>query len=434
MKKYIYILLILIACQDAKLNQGQSADNVIPVAKGVATVVDRLLLSKAVEEIELIALETTEASLFNSSKIKSIVLSPGYIFISTMDRILCFDDKGKYIRDIGHLGQGNIDYNYCNGIGVDSDKRMVYVASGLGSNNELKSYSFDGVYLHTMPVAKYGVQMASSSYHREERGYCFINNKHLFRRLLPVHDGSKDTWQILLKDTLGNIVDKIYDPACVAHNKEMVKAGGIPISQLPYVWGTFSPMMNLFHDNINVLFEANDTIYTYLQDKKKICPRYIMDTNRSAKMGFEDLRVLGKSDAYFKEIIAREVYESKDYLYISVERNDNAYLVEWNKNDGSICSIRNKGEIKDAILGGKIRRTLDGGWTNDICGGPLFYPEHHNDNQWIGVYDVESLLKLDLEKLKKEKVLNPGRRDELVGLIENMTEDSNPIVVVATLK
>ena len=151
-------------------------------------------------------------------------------------------------------------------------------------------------------------------------------------------------------------------------------------------------------------------------------------------MGFEDLRVLGKSDAYFKEIIAREVYESKDYLYISVERNDNAYLVEWNKNDGSICSIRNKGEIKDAILGGKIRRTLDGGWTNNICGGPLFYPEHHNDNQWIGVYDAESLLKLDLEKLKKEKVLNPGRRDELVGLIENMTEDSNPIVVVATLK
>lgn len=434
MKKYIFLLLIIVACQDNTLKEKRTFDIVVPVAKGVSTVVDKLLLSKAVDDVELVALESNDVSLFNYSKIRNIILTSNYIFVNTMDRVLCFNRQGKYIRDIGRLGQGNSDYNYCGGIGADSTKQVIYVASGLGSNNVLNTYSFDGRFIGAMHIAKYGAQMASSSFHREERGYCFIHNNHVFRRLLPIYDGSDDIWQIELKDTLGNIIDRIYDPICVKYYKKMVKSDGIPINSLPYIWGTFSPMLNFFHDNINILFEANDTIYSYLPDKKEIRTKYIMDMNRKDNLSFEDLRVLGKSDEYFEEIVAREIYETTDYLYISVEKDDCAYLVEWNKKSDSICSIRNKGEIKDAILGGKIRKTLEPGWTNDICGGPLFYPDHHNCNQWIGIYNAENLLKLNKQKIKEEKVLCPFLRNQLVNIIENINEDSNPVIVIATLK
>lgn len=94
MKTYIYIILLLFtACQDAKVKNSSSLSNVIPVEKGVATVVDKLLLSKAVERIDLIALETNDASIF--AGIRNLELAPQYIFINTMDRVLCFDRNGK---------------------------------------------------------------------------------------------------------------------------------------------------------------------------------------------------------------------------------------------------------------------------------------------------------------------------------------------------
>lgn len=433
MKKYVYIILLFVACQNSKVKDDLYFNNVIPLEKGVATVVDKLLLSKAVEHIELIALETNDASIF--AGIRNIELAPQYIFINTMTRVLCFDRNGKYIRDIGQLGQGNIDYNYCDGIGVDSVKQRVYVASGLTSNNELKSYSFNGKYLGTLSIAKRGAFMISSTDHRERRDYCYVDGRHIFRRLLPVNDGSNDTWQIMYQDTVTRILDKIYDPACINHEREMTRQDkGISAEQFRYIWGSHSPMMNFFQNQTNILFDTNDTIYSYSPHTKKLEYRYVLDTRRNSQLSFEDMRVLGKSDAYFKEIIAKEIYESKDYFYISAVKDDWAYLIEWNKNDGNICSIRNKGIIRDGSMGGKTRKTLESGWTNDICGGPLFYQDHHNRNQWIGVYYAEDLLNLDLEALKNEKVLCPDQRDQLVNIIENVTEDSNPVIVVATLK
>ena len=433
MKKYVYILLLLVACQNSKVKDNSSLNNVIPVERGVATVVDQLLLSKAVEQIELIALETNDASVF--ANIRNVVLAPQSIFINTMTRVLCFDRNGRYVRDIGCLGQGDIDYNYCDGIGVDSVKQRIYIASGLTSNNELKSYSFNGKYQGSLSIAKRGASMISSTDHRERRDYCYVNGRHVFRRLLPVNDGSNDIWQIMYQDTLARVLDKIYDPACINHEKELMREDkGISTEQFRYIWGSHSPMMNFFQDKTNVLFDANDTIYSYSPDTKKLECRYIMDTHRNPQLSFEDMRILGKSDTYFKEIIAKEIYEAKDYLYISAEKDDWAYLIEWNKNDGSICSIRNKGIIKESRMGGKIRKTLESGWTNDLSGGPLFYQDHHTHNQWIGVYYAEDLLNLDLDALKNEKVLCPSQRDKLVQIIENMTEDSNPVIVVATLK
>lgn len=434
MKKYIYIILLLfIGCQDSKIKNSSSLSNVIPVEKGVATVVDKLLLSKSVEHIDLIALETNDKSIF--ADIRNIVLAPQYIFINTMERVLCFDRNGKYMRDIGQLGQGDVDYNYSCGIGLDSANQIVYIASGLSSNNELKKYSFDGKYLGSLSIAKRGAFMNSSTDHRELRDYHYVNGRHVFRRMLPINDGSNDIWQIMHQDTLARVLDKIYDPACINHEKEMTrKDEGIPTEQFRYIWGSHSPMMNLFQNQINIMFDANDTIYSYSPDTKKLECRYVMDTHRNPQLSFEDMRVLGKSDTYFKEIIAKEIYEAKDYLYISAEKDDWAYLIEWNKKDGSICSIRNKGIVKESRFGGKIRKTLESGWTNDICGGPLFYQDHHTRNQWIGVYYAEDLLNLDLEALKNEKVVCPAQRDKLVNIIDNMTEDSNPVIVIATLK
>lgn len=68
---------------------------------------------------------------------------------------------------------------------LDSANQIVYVASGLSSNNELKKYSFDGKYLGSLSIAKRGAFMNSSTDHRELRNYpgdSSCNTKGVIRR------------------------------------------------------------------------------------------------------------------------------------------------------------------------------------------------------------------------------------------------------------
>ena len=196
------------------------------------------------------------------------------------------------------------------------------------------------------------------------------------------------------------------------------------------------PMMNLYGNRTNVLFELSDTIYQYDTDSYEIKPRYILDTERNRDLNFYAMTRNGKSRKYMKEIIPKEVYETRDYIYISADKDDCSYLVEWNKQTGEICSVRNQGEVKEVRPGTFFRRTLEAGWVNDISGGLNFYPDYHSgNNEWIAIIPAEDLLKVDLEHLKKADVKSPVLRDKLVKIIEGLDEEvDNPVLMIVKLK
>ena len=420
----------LAACGSKK--EATERSNVIPVAEGVANVVDGLLLSKAVDSIEIVSLETTDRSVFNYAKIRNIVVSPELILVNTMGQVLCFSREGKYLRDIGQLGQGDVDFQYCSGIGIDEDNRCIYVASGFGGENEVKVYSYGGDFLRGMPVAERGSFLQGRTDHRELRDYAFVKGEHLLRRMLSTWDGSTDIWQMEWLDVSGDVLDKVYNPVGKGYEKELSTYHSFPFDN----FALYSPMVNVYGDNINVLFEANDTVYRYDQSGHVLGCRYVLDMNWDSHLDFETLAKDEKKDVYFEAITAKEVYEARDYVYVSVEKDDYSYLVEWNKRTGEACSVRNKGEMKETIIGGILfRETLEAGWVNDICGGPNFYQDHHNENEWIAVYPAEKLAEVDVDALRQAQVGNPAQRDELVKLIEGLdAEADNPVLMIAALK
>lgn len=434
MKKSIICLFWAAFLASCSHTPTPSGENVIPVAEGISNVVDKLPLSKIAEGLEIIPLETTDSSLFNYSQTRNVVVSPDLILVSEFDRVLSFSrSDGKYLRDIGQFGQGDVDFNYCSGMGINTAKKCIYIASGFCAENKLKIYSFDGTYQGDMSVAKTGIQLQGTQNHRELRDYAYWNGRHVLRRMLPIWDGSNELWQVKWLDGDGNEMDRIDNPACTGHEKEI---STFEMKHVDDCIGVFAPMMNLYGNRTNVLFELSDTIYQYDTDSYEIKPRYILDTERNRDLNFYAMTRNGKSRKYMKEIIPKEVYETRDYIYISADKDDCSYLVEWNKQTGEICSVRNQGEVKEVRPGTFFRRTLEAGWVNDISGGLNFYPDYHSgNNEWIAIIPAEDLLKVDLEHLKKADVKSPVLRDKLVKIIEGLDEEvDNPVLMIVKLK
>ena len=64
-----------------------------------------------------------------------------------------------------------------------------------------------------------------------------------------------------------------------------------------------------------------------------------------------------------------------------------------------------------------------------------FYPTSTTDQQWLCAYNSFDLLEqVDIEELKRSEILLLEKRDQLVKILENLKENDNPVIMVATLK
>lgn len=423
------ILFLLISCQ-----QGNKKDQAllfeINVEEGINNKVDKLLLSDAAMDIDIIPLETTDSCLI--SRIRNLVLGENDLFINNFYTILRFDKTGKFRTVITKKGDAPANIAASSGLGIDDRAKLVHVANSFGFHNEIKTYRYDGTWVNTIHPARPGEALFGTM-NWDERTYNFFNGKHIIRRILPLQDGSKDNWQIGILDVNGKVLAHFYDPKILRYQKEIdSNNSGQSIDRIRYAWGTESPVQNRYFNHVNFMFEANDTIYRYSEKNNTLKPRYVMQCGK--RPDAEATYILGKESGYFQYIFAFDLLEAKDYLYIDVEKDRSAFLLRVDKQDGSIQSLELEGEIVDGAMT-KYRKVDAPHFTNDLCGGLPFYPTSTNERQWLCAYNSFDLLEqIDIEKLKQTKVLLPEKRDQLVKILENLKDDDNPVVMVATLK
>ncbi|MBS6226235.1 hypothetical protein [Parabacteroides johnsonii] len=73
------------------------------------------------------------------------------------------------------------------------------------------------------------------------------------------------------------------------------------------------------------------------------------------------------------------------------------------------------------------------------CGKRLislpFYPTSTTDQQWLCAYNSFDLPEqVDIEELKRSEILLLEKRDQLIKILENLKENDNPVIMMATLK
>lgn len=393
--------------------------------------VEELLLSDAAQDIEIIPLEINENTIFRL--FFNTVAGEQDIFIKTEEKILRFDKEGKFLNQIGKKGEGPEEILFCGGIGIDDKEKLVYAAAGLGIDNQVKTYTYQGEFVKSVRVAPNGACM-NSSMHREDRNFNFFDNKFIFRRMLPLMNPSEDIWQIQVQDTSGAVIATFYDPATAGHEKEISENHMNEHTVLANSWSSSSPVQNRYGENINFMFDSNDTIYQYNPAENRLKPRYTLHCGD--RSSFMDIHKFNKDPGYFDYTFVTDVLETKDYLYLTAEKDHFSYLLRVDKKTGEVTTARWKGEIKESpAMKIKQRKVPVPAFTNDLCGGLPFFPHSQNEKQWIEVYDAPDLLeKIDLNQLKNSKVLFPEKRDQLVRILENLKEDDNPVVMIVTLK
>lgn len=442
---YFVLVFLLFSCAEKEKNVALKKSNStlvdLLVEDGLRNQTDKLLLSEAVKDIEIIPLETTDKSLISSAS--NIAVGEKDVFVVGVKAILRFDRKtGKFLNRVANFGQGPNETLYNDGVGVDDRNQLIYTLANPFGKNELKSFTYDGKCQSTVKVAKTGGWMESGSVYGlgtgARRTYTYMNGKHLFRRMLPVQDGSKgEPWQIGIVDDFGKPMKKIVDPSCVGHNGSAdirkTKDGEWDVD-VKYAISSFAPSLNCYYNHINCLFVNNDTIYRYSEKMKAFKPRYILHCGERPDLA--SLHRMKKENDYYRCLFVSDILETKEYLYLIANQDVYSYLFRVNKEDGEMVSIRNSGEYKETpIMKVKYVDVEVPMFTNDLCGGIPFFPFDQNENSWIVKYEASDLLEqIDLEGLKATEVLMPQKKEQLIRILENLKEDDNPVIMIATLK
>lgn len=424
---------LLSSCKYGEFKQNNKEDIfVINISENLKVNTKQFLLSDVAKDIEIIPLETNRHSIIRN--VRDVIVGDNDLFVlDGMKHVLRFERKsGAFLNNISDFGNGPTDFLYCNGIGLDDNKQLIYLFTNPNVDNQIKSFNYQGKYINAFKCAETGSWMEGGHFAGSVRTYNYFNNKHVFRRMLPIQDGSKDIWQIGILDTSGNCVAKFSDISSVSYQTEVSKHD--INSYIPYVWGAFSPIQNRYDKNVNYLFEANDTIYTYNEKNNSLDVRFILHCGE--RLDYESTHKMAKEQNYFSYIHATNCLETRDYLFVVAEKDNFSYLLKISKHDNSIQTIRNEGEVTlTPVMKIRFRNVSPPKFENDLSGGFSFFPFAQNDKQWIAIYEADELINsIDIVGLEKSNTIFPQKKEQLINIVKTLKEDDNPVVVIVTLK
>jgi hypothetical protein len=128
-----------------------------------------LPMSEIADEIKSVELEITDESPITS--IAQVLICDNYIVILnrqlTGSNILLFNNDGKFIRQIGSMGQGPGEYTNLGGIIADIQNKRIIVHSG----NKLLYYDFAGNFIKELSSKQFNTMFALLRY------VYYINNE-----------------------------------------------------------------------------------------------------------------------------------------------------------------------------------------------------------------------------------------------------------------
>lgn len=108
-----------------------------------------LPMSEIAENIQAIELELTDESLIRSHVILRVIVDGEHIFVAENRKIMLFDSNGKFIRQIGSIGQGPGEFVSVSDIAVDSKNKLIYISTSI--KKKILCYDYEGKFIKESP-------------------------------------------------------------------------------------------------------------------------------------------------------------------------------------------------------------------------------------------------------------------------------------------
>ena len=404
---------------------------VINLSEDVSTV-PSLLLSESAEKLEIVSLEMTDQSMLG--EIRRIQVTDHNIWIDHGREfyIYRFSRSGKFLNKIGSIGQGPGEYTTYSTFLVDEDKKEVYI---IANTNGVLAYDFEGNFKRKIVDIQTILQLFSSVYDQY-----ILNNQKFFatQNFALYRPIDKDSlWSFV---SLGDDFQKkkyFKNPAHVG-KEELIIANRANMDRMVNYWREYLTSMDTYNGQLTLKYPDTDTIYCYDDATNQLLPQYAIFTDEE-KGDYEATHLWFKDRKSFDYFSIFSYYPTKDFVYLIGSKGEEVYPYCYNKKDGSVRLQKRQSAITERDVPWfsfplrQMKRdfVLD----NDLGGGDFTVDSRSSGKYWIDVLDSSDNENwIDIDQIKSSTVIDESKKKELIQVLENVTEDSNPILLIATLK
>ncbi len=433
--KYILLLLVitLLGCSSNKKQEMTSKLKipVINLSKNVSSV-PSLLLSEVAEKLEIVPLEMTDESVL--SDITEMQVTDHNIWIDHGREfyIYRFSRSGKFLNKIGSIGQGPGEYTTYSTFLVDEDKKEVYI---IANTNGVLAYDFEGNFKRKIVDIQTILQLFSSVYDQY-----ILNNQKFFatQNFALYRPIDKDSlWSFV---SLGDDFQKkkyFKNPAHVG-KEELIIANRANMDRMVNYWREYLTSMDTYNGQLTLKYPDTDTIYCYDDATNQLLPQYAIFTDEE-KGDYEATHLWFKDRKSFDYFSIFSYYPTKDFVYLIGSKGEEVYTYCYNKKDGSVRLQKRQSTITERDVPWfsfplrQMKRdfVLD----NDLGGGDFTVDSRSSGKYWIDILEPGGDENwIDIDQIKSSTVIDESKKKELIQVLESATEDSNPILMIATLK
>ncbi|WP_431426312.1 6-bladed beta-propeller [Bacteroides hominis] len=434
MKSILLLLIItLLGCSSNKKRDpiSKSGVPVINLSEDVSTV-PSLLLSEAAEKLEIVPLEMTDESVL--SDITEMQVTDHNIWIDHGREfyIYRFSRSGKFLNRIGSIGQGPGEYvNYLTFL-VDEDKKEVYIFS---TNNGVLVYDFEGGFKKQISDFQTMVGMFSSIYKQyilNDHKFFAIQNFGLYRSV------DKDSlWSFVSLDDNFQKKRLFKNPVHVGKEEQII-ANRANMDRMVNYWMEYLTSVDTYNGQLTLKYPDTDTIYCYDDATNQLLPQYAIFTDEE-KGDYEATHLWFKDRKAFDYFSIKSYYPTKAFIYLVGSKGEEVYTYCYNKKDGNVRLQKRQSAITERDVPWfsfplrQMKRdfVLD----NDLGGGDFTVDSRSSGKYWIDILEPGGDENwIDIDQIKSTTVIDESKKKELIQALESVTEDSNPILMIATLK
>ena len=435
--KHMFLLLIgvfvLLGCSSNKKQEpiSKSGIPVINLSEDVSTV-PSLLLSESAEKLEIVPLEMTDESVL--SDITEMQVTDHNIWIDHGREfyIYRFSRSGKFLNKIGSIGQGPGEYTNYSTFLVDEDKKEVYI---IANTNGVLAYDFEGNFKRKIVDIQMILQLFASPYDQyilNNQKFFATQNFGLYR---PIDKDS--LWSFV---SLGDDFQKkkyFKNPAHVGKEEQII-ANRANMDRMVNYWMEYLTSVDTYNGQLTLKYPDTDTIYCYDDATNQLLPQYAIFTDEE-KGDYEATHLWFKDRKAFDYFSIKSYYPTKDFIYLVGSKGEEVYTYCYNKEDGSVRLQKRQSAITERDVPWfsfplrQMKRdfVLD----NDLGGGDFTVDSRSSGKYWIDILEPGGDENwIDIDQIKSTTVIDESKKKELIRVLESVTEDSNPILMIATLK
>lgn len=391
----IIISSFLFSCNNKAIDNTYSIEAALENCKEVP-------LSRYASDIEYIPLETSSISAV--AHISNLDADDEHIYIFCIippQKVLVFDKRGNFISEIERNGRGPEEYNGVNNFTLEKNEKETYVS--LLSSSSILSYRKDGSFVRKIDinVPSKGTRLYSLNYLNNGK-YALIYSNDIRGKNSQI---IKRTRKLFVIDTTGNVTyDKDLPISIPTHTGQYFR------SQYAYSYnGGLRIGTGMESKDSLILLNNNfDTLSSYIFEFGDLRP----DTNEK---GAQIWGMVTRETDRFLNLQIYAPWEAVTKIFPKRDQNSNVYFssIYLDKETDELYAIPYNYEFSFS------------GLINDLDeGGIPFVPQYVCGNKMYHSLPADRFIEY-------AQMSNSAKMKEVAA---NLTDESNPVLIVATLK